>query len=459
MKDRFPNSFVLLFYLLIFFALASYIIPAGVYERVIDPATGVTYVIPGSYQRIDKSPVAIFDIFKAIPAGMVDASDIIIFVLITGGSFGIIQATGTINRLISAVTRRFIRRERLLVALVMFIFSLAGAIFGSAEEVLPLYIVIIPLAISLGFDSITGTALVLVGTGSGFAAGFLNPFTTGIAQGVAELPLFSGMLFRLICYVLLLGSAILYVYYYNHKLATGRAEKFITPAPLAMNFDIEETPKLADRHKRVSIALMVFFAFLVYAVIHLHFHILELSTTFLLAGIICGLLAGFTPEKIAAEFLNGASNLLAGALIIGLSRAILTVMEYGNIMDTIVYALATSIQEFPPVISANLMFLAQSVINIFISSGSGQATVTMPIMADVADIAGFTRQTAVLALQFGDGFSNVMSPTSGYFMAALAIAGIPWQKWFKWMLPLFLIWSILGFVLLSISVLINYGPF
>ena len=209
MSNRFPNSFVLLFCLLILFALASYIIPAGSYDRIIDSETGVTYVLPGSYQRIAKTPVAIFDIFKAIPAGMVDASDIIIFVLITGGSFGIIQATGTINRLISAVSRRFIRRERLLIAIIMGIFSLAGAIFGFAEEVLPLYIFIIPLALAMGFDTITGTSLILVGTGAGFAAGFLNPFTTGIAQGVAELPLFSGIVFRLITYLLLVGASVL----------------------------------------------------------------------------------------------------------------------------------------------------------------------------------------------------------------------------------------------------------
>lgn len=225
------------------------------------------------------------------------------------------------------------------------------------------------------------------------------------------------------------------------------------------DFNIEEAPELANKHKRVFIAVLLFLAFLVYAVLKLDYHILELSTIFLIAGIVCGLLAGFEPGKIAAEFLNGASNLLAGALIIGLSRAILMVMVYGNIMDTIIYALATAIKGFPPVLSANLMFAAQSLINVFITSGSGQAAVTMPIMADVADIAGFSRQTAVLALQFGDGFSNVISPTSGYFMAALAISGIPWNKWFKWMLPLFVIWCILGFALISVAVLINYGPF
>jgi uncharacterized ion transporter superfamily protein YfcC len=296
-----------------------------------------------------------------------------------------------------------------------------------------------------------------VGTGAGFAAGFLNPFTTGIAQGVAELPLFSGVAFRLICYVLLVGSSILYVYYYNHKISTNRAEKFISPLPF--DFNIDDVPELGGKHKRVFVAVVVFLLFLVYAVLRLNYHILELSTIFLITGIVCGLLAGFKPGKIATEFLNGASNLLAGALIIGLSRAILMVMVYGNIMDTVIYSLATAIQGFPPVLSANLMFLAQSVINIFITSGSGQATVTMPIMADVADIAGFSRQTAVLALQFGDGFSNVISPTSGYFMAALAIGGVKWEKWVKFMWPLFLIWCAIAVVMMVFAVATGYGPF
>ncbi|MTI96473.1 MAG: YfcC family protein [Firmicutes bacterium] len=455
--NRFPNSFVLLFYLLLLFALATYLVPAGTYERQIDPETGVTYVIPDSYSRQVNTPVSFFDVFKAIPAGMMNAGNIIVFVLITGGSFGIIQATGTINRTISSVARRFSNREKALIPIIMFVFSLAGAIFGFAEEVLPLYIFFISLAITVGFDTITGTAMILVGTGAGFAAGFLNPFTTGIAQNISELPLFSGLALRLICYVLLLGSAIAYVYWYASRISTGKTKKFI--ANMDFNPSLNEMPTLDSKHKRVFLAIIVFMVFMLYAVLRLDFHIIEISTTFLVTGIVCGVLAGFNPSQIANEFNKGATNLLSAALIIGLSRAIMMIMIYGNILDTIIFYLASAIQVFPPIISANLMFFAQSIINIFIASGSGQATVTMPIMANIADISGFTRQTAVLALQFGDGFTNVISPTSGYFMAALAISGIPWSKWFKWMLPLFIIWVIIGCILMTVAVLMNYGPF
>lgn len=198
---------------------------------------------------------------------------------------------------------------------------------------------------------------------------------------------------------------------------------------------------------------------LVYGVFKKDFYVIEISTIFLIMGILCGIAGNLSSGRIALEFIKGSSNLVYGALIIGLAKGIMVVMEYGNIMDTFIFVLSKGIEGLPPMFSAVAMFVAQSVINLFISSGSGQAAVSMPIMTALADLSGVTRQTSVLAFQFGDGFSNVISPTSGYFMAALAIGRIQWKKWAKWMFPLFAIWCILGGVLLIIATIIEYGPY
>lgn len=461
MKSKIPHSYVLLFYIILVVGLASYFIPSGNYERQIDPVTGINYVIPGSYRTVESTPVNIFNLFKAVPAGMMDASDIIVFVLIIGGSFGIIQATGTINTLIGAVARRFIGKEKAVIPVVMFMFAIAGSVFGTAEEALPLYPIIITLAIALGFDTITGVAMVLIGTGSGFAAGFLNPFTTGIAQGIGELPLFSGMGFRLLAFVILVGVSIIYVMVYANKVSKNKVEKYVVTdeESVVPQYDIRNLPSLSKKHIQVSIVLLISFIFLIYGIMYLKFRILEICTTFFIMGIISGIVGGLKSGRIASEFIKGASSLIYGALIIGIARGIMIVMIYGNIMDTIIFHLSKTIEGFPAILSALSMFIIQSIINLFITSGSGQAAVTMPIMIALADMADITRQTAVLAFQFGDGFSNVISPTSGYFMAALAIGGVPWKKWVRWMLPLFIIWCILGSAILAFAVAIEYGPF
>jgi uncharacterized ion transporter superfamily protein YfcC len=326
---------------------------------------------------------------------------------------------------------------------------------------LPFYPIVIALAIALGFDTITGTAMVLLGAGAGFAGAFLNPFTVGIAQGIAGLPLFSGIGFRLVGYFAVLGSGIIYVYRYANKIQKNPelSPTYEDDKNSKHNYDLDEIPEFTGKHKAVLAVFVIGLAILAYGVVQLGFYITELSAMFLIIGIASGIVAKMGINEIATEFVNGAKELVYGALVIGLATSIMVVMQEGNIMDTIIYALASAVKGLPPALSAVGMFVVQSFINLIVPSGSGQAAVSMPIMAPMADVVGITRQTSVLAFQFGDGFSNVISPTSGYFMAAIAIGGIKWEKWAKWMLPLFLIWSGIGAALVFISVLINYGPF
>lgn len=459
MKFRIPNSYVLLFGIIVILGFLSYIIPAGRYQRQLDPEMGFEYVVADSYVEIDRTPVTLFDLFKAIPAGMMDASDIIIFVLIAGGSFGIIQATGTVNYGIASVVKRFSGKEKKVIILVMVILSLAGAIFGTAEEALVLYPMLISLSIALGFDRMTGVAMGLLGTGSGFVAGFLNPFTTGVAQQIVELPLFSGIVFRMLAYILFVSTSIFFVL--RHARKSNADNDALTEHEQGFIFDygFQDMPPLSRKHKRVLFILGLLFFYLIYGILKKQFYILEIATTFFIMGIVSGLAGGIKSGRLVTEFIKGASSMVYGALIIGVAKGVTVIMTYGNIMDTIIFQLSKIVVGLSPIFSAISMFLIQSVFNIFITSGSGQAAVTMPIMKALADLSDLSRQTAVLAFQFGDGFSNVISPTSGYFMAALAIGGVEWKKWIKWAWPLFATWYVEGIFLLVVAVVSCYGPF
>lgn len=460
-KIKIPHTYALLFFIIILATAMTYIVPAGAFDRAEDPDTGRIFVVADSFHEVEKSPVTPFGLFKAIPKGMEKSGYIIFFVLMIGGSFGILQKTGAIDAGIAGVVRKMEGKERLVIPVTMFIFSLAGAMLGSAEEMLPFYPIVISLALALGFDTITGTAMVLLGAGAGFAGAFLNPFTIGIAQGIAGLPLFSGIGFRLLAYVIILGITITYVMRYAGKIQKNPESSLTYKEDKAYHkeFTIDDMPEFTTKHKMVLVVLVIGLAILAFGVVKLGFYVTELTAMFLIIGVLAGILGGLSINNIAEAFVDGAKDLVYGALVIGLATSIMVVMEEGNIMDTIIYSMANIVKGLPPALSGIGMFVVQSLMNLFVPSGSGQAAVSMPIMAPMADVVGITRQTSVLAFQFGDGFSNVISPTSGYFMAALAIGGIKWDKWAKWMLPLFVVWTVIGATLVAVSVIMGYGPF
>lgn len=461
MKIKIPHTYALLFIIVIIVVGLTYVVPAGQYDRVEDPATERIVVDPESYHHVEQTPVSIFGLFQAIPKGMNQAGYIIFFVLMIGGAFGILQATGTIDAGIGSVVKNMAGKEKWMIPIIMIIFSLAGSMLGTAEEALPFYPIVIALALAMKFDTITGTAMVLLGAGAGFAGAFANPFTVGIAQEISGLPLFSGFAFRVVAYILILGSAILYVYRYAVKVRENPELSLTYEEDKKRRGDVnmDEMPEFTGRHKLVMLVLVTGIVVLALGVAMWGFYITELTALFLAIGIVAGIVGGLGINKIAESFVKGAQELVYGALIIGLATSIMVVMQEGNILDTVIHGLGTLVQGLPVALGGIGMFVVQSFINIIVPSGSGQAAVSMPIMAPMADIIGMTRQTAVLAFQFGDGFSNVISPTSGYFMAALAIGGIKWEKWAKFMWPLFLIWCAIAVVMLIIAVAIGYGPF
>ncbi|MDM8534079.1 YfcC family protein [Clostridiaceae bacterium HSG29] len=459
-KFKVPHTYVLLFAILVIMAVMTYIIPAGQFERVTDER-GREMVVSESYHSVERTPISPFGVFKAIPKGMNNGGYIIFFVLLIGGTFGVLQATGAINGGINALVNKLKGNEKLVIPVSMFIFSLGGAIFGLAEETLMFIPIFIALSLGLGFDTITGIAICLLGAGAGFSGAFLNPFTIGVAQGIAGLPPFSGMAFRIAGFVVITSVTIIYMYMYASKIQKNPklSPTYELDKKNKEKFHLSDNVEFTKQHKLILTTLLLGVFAIAYGVTELGFYITELSAIFLIIAIVAGILGGFKADKIADEFINGSKDMIYGALVIGLATSITVVLTEGSIIDTVIYYMAESIKGLSPALSGVGMFITQSIINLFIPSGSGQAAVTMPIMAPIADIIGLTRQTAVLAYQFGDGFSNNIIPTSGVLMAGLAIGGVSWDKWAKWMLPMFLIWSAIGAGFVMIATAISFGPF
>jgi uncharacterized ion transporter superfamily protein YfcC len=458
---RVPHTYVILFFVMILVTALTYILPAGQFERAIDANTGREVVVANSFELVENTPVTPFELFMAIPKGMGQGGFIIFFVFLIGGAFGILKSTGAIVAGIHALVEKVKGNEKLLIPLSMLIFSLGGAIFGMAEEMLLFIPIYIALSLALGFDTTTGIAICWLGASSGFAAAFLNPFTVGVAHGITGLPPFSGMSFRIVAYVIIVGISIFYVYRYAARIQKN-PEAGITPELDEVNrkkFQLGEMQEFTIRHKLIFLTLFLGIVAVAYGVIQLGYYITELGAIFVIVGLVSGIIGGLKVDEIAEGFVEGAKDMTYGALVIGLATAITVILNEGRIMDTVIYSLSNVVSALPAALGSVAMFVTQSFINLLIPSGSGQAAVTMPIMAPLADLSGITRQTAVLAYQFGDGFSNTIIPTHGVLMAGIAMGGLSWIKWAKWMLPLFLIWSLVGAILLVIATAIQYGPF
>lgn len=457
-----PDALVLIVILMVIAAIMSYILPAGEYNRVENAATGRLVVDPASYHAVENSPVSVWGIIKAIPEGMGQAATVINFLLIIGGVFGILEATGALMSLIGFTVKKLSGKERLIIPAILIVWGLGGALVGNFEESLAFIPLQISLSLALGFDSVTGMAMALLGVASGYMGSIINPFNVGVAQGIAELPLFSGMAFRIVAFSCLLGSAMIYLYWY-----AGRIQKNPQLSPVYVedqtspyrHVNLMDQINFTQKHKFVLFVFVLGIAYMVYGVTQKGYYLTEIAAIFVAIGVLTGIVGGLKPNTIVDNFVKGAGNLLYAALAVGFARGIVVVLSDGKIMDVVIHGAATLVAGLPVSVSAIGMFLVQSIVNVIVPSGSGQAAVTMPIMAPIADVIGITRQTAVLAFQFGDGITNLVTPTFGTLMAALALCRISWGKWIKWLAPLLVVWYIICAVLLIIAVQIGYGPF
>ncbi|MFY0780872.1 C4-dicarboxylate ABC transporter permease [Peribacillus simplex] len=457
-KERKINVFVLLLCILAIATLFTYILPAGEYARI--EADGRTTVDASSFKWIESAPVGMFDMIKAIHTGMVEAGNIIFFLLIIGGFFGVLRATGTVDVLIATMARKLATREKLLIPVVMLFFAVGGSLMGMAEETLAYLPLIIPLALALGFDTITGTAIVIVGALSGFTTAIMNPFTVGLAQGIAELPMFSGIGLRLILFFIVYIVSVLYIYRHAMKVkknpSIGIYGKYTKEEAKKL---LQSSAKLTARHKFILGAFLINYIVLAFGVIKFQWYMTEIAALFIVLTIVIGIIGKLSADHIVNSFTNGSAALLGGALIIGVSRAILVVLNEGHIVDPMLHQLAESIQHIPAYLSVAGMYSFQTIIHFILASGTGHAMLTMPIMVPLADLLDITRQTAVLSFSFADGIGNMIFPTATTLMAGLAIAGIPWTKWAKWILPLVLIQYLIGLIAVITAHFIGYGPF
>ncbi|MGC9364177.1 MAG: YfcC family protein [Fidelibacterota bacterium] len=451
-----PNTYLLIFSIIIITAGLTWLIPSGEYNRT--EMDGRSVVVPGSYQPVESNPQGIWAILKAPIRGFTDKSAALIvgFVLIVGGVFAVLEKTKAIDAAIKAIVNAHTRSpliEILFIPIFMVIFSIGGGSFGMGEEVIPFILIFVPLSLALGYDSIVGVAIPFVGAGSGFAGAFLNPFTIGIAQQIAELPLFSGIVYRLICWLICTAVAIAFVMLYALKIRKSpqKSVTFEMDKRKRKNLHLGDMEYFQGVERHHKLALWVFaigMLGMIFGVLKYQWYIEEICAVFFLTGIIIGIVGRLSVREFSDAFVAGAKDMVATALIIVLARGILIIAEDGRIIDTMLSGLAGSIQNLHPVVSSQAMFVIHSIINFFVPSGSAKAALTMPIMVPLADLVGVTRQTAVLAFQFGDGFSNMIIPTSGITMGVLSLSGISWEKWAKWLLPLEVVFLIVGFLLL-----------
>lgn len=495
MSFRLPHTFVLLFALTAVAAALTWFVPAGEYQR--REEGGRRLVDPTTYRHVEPRPAGVGEVLLAWPRGLEATAAIVFYLFLIGGAFGVVQATGALEAGIGALVRRTGGRVEIVIPLLVVVFSLAGGTIGLAEEALAVLPALVVLVRRLGYDDLLAGAIGLAGAAAGFSGAFLNPFTIGVGQAITGLPLFSGMRYRLVVWLVVTIVTTLWITRAARglKLEGGPATGGAAPRPeWADRLGIAEEqsaaraatlspagpgpasgtepasaqftagPKAAAapltyRQLVVLVALFAAVAALVAGALRWHWGLLELSALFVATAIVAGAAGGLGANRTAESFVTGAAGFAGAALVVGLARGVLVIFDGAHVTDTILHGLVGLVRELPAAMTVIGIYAVQILLSYIVPSGSGQAALSLPILAPLGDLVGVTRQTSVLAYQFGDGFSNVFMPTQGYFMAGLAMLGVPWTRWVRFLWPLQLIWLGLGLVFLLIAHAMRWGPF
>ncbi|MDO8898583.1 MAG: AbgT family transporter [Bacteroidales bacterium] len=538
-KTKVPHTYVIVFSIILIAALLTWIIPPGKYlevTRLVEGQEKTELVFQYKSQMPDavssefKSSPQTWQVFAALFKGFVKQSNIIIFILMIGGAFWIMNQSKAIDVGILSFLKftkklehnRIMKKlgvDNIIMLLIMTMFSFFGAVFGMSEETIAFTIILIPLAISMGYDSIVGVGLVYVSAHLGFAGAILNPFTIGIAQGLAEIPLFSGIEYRIFCWAVINAVGFYFILRYASKLKKDPTKSimyeedaywrsrdqlhnekvvyytpvmawfvyaFILFALIIFSYLHPETVMTIGNssfsfwvmpastilfalsgylslrksvHFFILLLLTYTIIFLIVGVMGYGWYVMEIATLFMALGIASGMAINKSADEIAKLFLEGVKDILSAAVIVGLAGGIIVILEDGGIIDSILFILSKAMVNFGEVASIGVMYLIQTIINVVIPSGSAKAAITMPIMAPFSDLINVSRQATVMAFQFGDGFTNMITPTSGVLIAVLGVARIPYQKWVKWVWPLVLMMIILGFLLLIPTVTMKLNGF
>ncbi len=531
-KRKFPHTFVIIFSLIVIAAISSWFVQGGEYDRVqkvLPDGSTKTIISPDSFHQVENQPQT-WQIFSAMFDGFVGKADIIVFILLIGGAFWIINESKAIDVSIMAFLRTTQKLERIrliqkigvnniIMTLIMIVFSLFGSVFGMSEETIAFTIIFVPLAISMGYDSIVGVSLCFFAAGLGFAGATLNPFTIGIAQGLSDVPLFSGIEYRLICWVIITVIGIVFILRYAAKIKKNPAKSVMyeldeywrTRNNAQSEEVVYETPRSAwitfmllsvvmglfsikypesvlsigqanislpilpiltvifiissmiTLRKSVHFFILNIFIFtilyLIVGVMGYQWYVMEIATLFFGMGIASGMAMNYSPNKITDLFLAGVKDIMSAALIVGLAGGIIVILQNGKVIDPMLHSIAGAMQDVGKFASLSIMYGIQTMINLVMPSGSAKAALTMPIMAPFSDLIGVSRQATIMAYQFGDGFTNMLTPTSAVLMGVLGVAKIPYNKWVKWVWPLMLMLIILGLVLLIPTVVFDLNGF
>lgn len=460
--ERIPNTFVILFALIVFAAILTWVVPAGEFERVIG-ADGRSLIQPGTYHAVDQAPASLFDIFLSISKGLQGSANIIFMILLSSGAFKVINSTGALENSIG-VMLRVINRSRIpataVIILITFLFSALGLVVGPEIQI-PLTIIGVSIALGLGYDLIVGLAMIVVGGGIGFATGPICASTIGTCDAICGLPLFSGMGLRTANWFCctLVSSLVIAAYARRVKKDPSRSyTKDISTEGLGFSRSLDEY-HIGSRDKLVLLVLLGLFLCLVIGPTVLGWYLDEMMTVFVIAAILTGFIAHYSADKAIGIFCQGTGEMFSAAMMVGMGRAIQVILENGHVLDTIVNALSAPLTNFGPYLAAILMTLVHGVIDFVIPSGSGQAAATMPLMFPVGQMVGLTDQTSILAFQVGAGISDLVYPTLGSLMAMCGIARVPFGQWVKFAIRVVLVLYPVCWAFLLLAVRINWGPF
>ncbi len=451
-----PHTLVLLFAMMVLAYLLTWALPAGSFDTIKN-AEGREVVIPGTYQVLaEQKHLPIWNLFTVIPKALGEAQGIIFFLFLIGGSIAVIRSTGAIDAMLGKVLNRFSHQPALLLFMSMFAFMVGSSTIGMAEEYIPLVLILITLCVALKMDTVSAVGSMIIGYGIGYGTAVLNPFTVMVAQGVAEIPPASGWLFRLILFVPFLMIGFHHLWKYASAVQKNPGVSVVHDVAEAQPPAGSDYPPLDSKRLMVLLATLTALVVIVFGIAKFHWYFIELGAVFFILALVATIVSGQKLDDAAKIFSIGASELTGTALLIGFARSIELLLSEGQVLHTVVNGLAQPLTYLGAELSAVGMLLIQSLLNFFIPSGSGQAYVTMPIMAPIADIVGVSRQVAVLAYQMGDGLMNMIVPTNAVLMGILGVSGIPYNRWFRFIAPLMIKLLIAGSLSVVIAVLINY---
>ncbi|MBL4828998.1 MAG: YfcC family protein [Aliivibrio sp.] len=461
---KFPSAYTILFALIAFVALLTWIVPAGQYDRVMDENLGKEVPVTGTYQQVESNPQGIADIFLAPIDGLYDhntyeaaAIDVSLFILVIGGFLGLVTKTGAIDAGIERVTARLEGREEWMIPILMALFAAGGTIYGMAEESLPFYTLLVPVMIAARFDPVVAAATVLLGAGIGTLGSTINPFATVIAANAAGIPFTDGIMLRAAILVIGWFICVAYVMRYAKMVQADQSKSIVydkyeeNKAFFLGDKDAQGSLEFTTTRKVILAIFAASFGVMIYGVAIAGWWMAEISAMFLAASIIVGLVARMSEEDLTSSFIDGARDLLGVALIIGIARGIVVIMDRGMITDTILFAAENAVTGLSSIMFINVMYWLEILLSFLVPSSSGLAVLTMPIMAPLADFAGVGRDLVVTAYQSASGIVNLVTPTSAVVMGGLAIAKVPYVRWLKWVMPL------IGILMVLITIMLSLG--